>query len=84
MGRQVKRFIIIACLMACGCEFKNISREVSQKKPTSAVLVVTDVNWSQDIKTVAHDGHKWVIMSYCAGNAGAVSMLHHPDCECGK
>ena len=78
----MKRILLLACLLACGCD--NISKEVNNQKKTDAVLAVTDINWSQDIKTVSHDGHKWVVLSYCAGNGGAVSMLHHPDCGCGK
>ena len=80
----MKAFIIIACLMACGCEFKNISKEINNQKETSSVLVTTEINWAQDIRTIRHDGHKWVVISHSTGNTGALSMLHHPDCECGK
>lgn len=35
------------------------------------------------MQTVEHDGHKFILAS-TSTSTGGVSMIHHPDCPCGK
>lgn len=78
----MKSILLLACILACGCD--NISKDINNQKKQGSVLSKTDINWAEDIKTVFHDGHKWVIVSHVTVNTGTVSMLHHPDCGCEK
>lgn len=51
-------------------------------KPNNEPGVSTAGSWLE-IRTVSHDGHKFILAQ--TGTAdGGVSIIHHPDCECLK
>lgn len=52
---------------------------------TVAVEETTSINngrgWGSTIRTVSHDGHRFVTMT-ANDPDGGVAIIHHPDCPC--
>lgn len=44
---------------------------------------ITQVGLSLELRTVEHDGHKFVVV-WTGASQGGCSMSHHPGCQCLK
>ena len=62
----VAALFLLALPFMIGCDIKQDSQ--------------TQVSVSVAIRTITHDGHKFVMADHGRG----VSILHHPDCPCQK
>jgi len=66
---RISLFLIL--LLGLGCDVHD-----------SKAPVTTSGRWLR-LVTVEHDGHKFVCgQTGCSD--GGVSIVHHPDCPCGK
>lgn len=59
--------------------------EHSKKERINALAqeAVTNIGTYLQLKTVSHDGHKFVV-GMTGWKDGGVSIIHHPACECMK
>lgn len=73
---------LLAVLLAYGCcspEYKSLPT-AAEVQP-AAIPDANEVRTFIRVRTVTHDGHKWVLTAYLGHNA---QLLHHPDCPCHK
>jgi hypothetical protein len=61
--------IACICLLGVGCENEGLTAG-------------TDIKTLNDIITVEHDNHLFIVLSDFRGYGGAGGLCHHPDCPC--
>lgn len=69
---------VLSAMLLFGC-----SRDIGPgaNLPPTPTAKATAIGFSGIVCTIDHDGHKWVI-AYMDASGKAISMIHHPDCEC--
>jgi hypothetical protein len=74
--------IACLCLLLAGCmDANHTERMIDESRQQNKTYVELHPNGSVSIKTIEHDGHKWIV-----GRAysGGMVLEHHPDCHCKK
>ena len=59
-----------------GCDGRS-QKQIEIERQRARARRVAD-----DLYTVEHDGHMFVVYKNIAGYAGAGGLEHHPDCPC--
>lgn len=65
-------FATFACLVSC-----------SEKKVIPEGFSINNPPITAYVNTISHDGHMFVAITGRTTQGGA-SIIHHPDCPCGK
>jgi hypothetical protein len=72
----MKYLTILLAFIFISCGAEPTKQVQSYNSPTKSI---TSPNGGYLITTVEHDGHLFVVTRW-----NGVSVLHHPDCKCGK
>lgn len=68
------KYLLVIAVLLNGCN------EDKSAPPPNKETVVSK---SLKLYTVVHDGHSWVVSGTGGWDSGG-SLVHHPDCVCGK
>jgi len=75
-------FAMVMCfLLTLGMANSTANAQVAvpvQAQKTQTTVMLNGLR--MDIVTVTHDSHRWV----AARVSGSGTLIHHPDCPCGK
>lgn len=68
--------ILMFVLSSCDCGEKNATTK-------KTAINTTTIDPGTTLKTVSHDGHKFIML--CEGfGEKAVNIIHHPGCKCNE